>query len=104
MLCRGADVTSASEPYRWWELRIDYAERSVIVARTEVQLLRRHSTAKGVVPTYDQLLRSEWSRERSGDSYLVRNVVKRLRQKLAESGETRRTSSRNPGGLPHTPK
>lgn len=96
-LRRGAAASGANvpEPYRQGELRIDYAERRVSLAgetlqltATEFELLRRLSVAAGRVLTHDQLLQSVWSREKMGETHLVRNVVKRLRRKLGEDADT----------------
>ena len=78
-------------PYSVGELRIDYAERKVTVAErpvqltaTEYEVLHRLSTAPGRVLTHDQLLQWVWGRERKGEPWLVRNVIKRLRRKLGD--------------------
>ena len=79
------------EPYVLGDLRVDYGERRVSVGgapvqltATEFELLLRLSTAAGRVLTHDQLLQSVWSTTRTGEPWLVRNVVKRLRRKLGD--------------------
>ena len=83
----------APEPFLLGELAIHYDERRVTVAgrsveltATEYELLRVLSVNAGRVMTYDALLRQAWGgRDRgSGDSKLVRAVVKRLRRKLGD--------------------
>ena len=78
-------------PYSVGELRIDYAERRVTVAErpvqltaTEYEVLHRLSAVPGRVLTHDQLLQWVWGRERKGEPWLVRNVIKRLRRKLGD--------------------
>ncbi len=78
-------------PYSVGELRIDYAERRVTVAErsvrltaTEYEVLHRLSAVPGRVLTHDQLLQWAWGRERKGEPWLVRNVIKRLRSKLGD--------------------
>ncbi len=78
-------------PYTVGELRIDYAERRVTVAErpvqltaTEYEVLQRLSAVPGRVLTHDQLLQWVWGRERKGEPWLVRNVIKRLRNKLGD--------------------
>ena len=80
-----------SEPYLLGDLHIDYGERRVTVGgapvpltATEFELLQRLSTAAGRVLSHDQLLQSIWSPDRTGEPWLVRNVVKRLRRKLGD--------------------
>ena len=73
------------------DLRIDYPERLVTVAGcpvqltvTEYELLSHLSAASGRVLTHDQLLQRVWGQERTGEPWLVRNVVKQLRRKLGD--------------------
>ena len=79
------------QPFSVGELHIDYAERRVTVAGSPVQLtateyevLHRLSAVPGRVLTHDQLLQWVWGRERKGEPWLVRNVIKRLRNKLGD--------------------
>ena len=91
---RGRSVSGWAEPpppYSVGELRIDYAERRVTVAgrpvrltATEFEVLHRLSAVPGRVLTHDQLLQWVWGRERRGEPWLVRNVIKRLRNKLGD--------------------
>ena len=81
-------------PYSLGDLSIDYAERRVTLAgrpvqvtATEYELLYRLSAAAGRVLTHDQLLQAVWGPERTGEPWLVRNVVKRLRRKLCDDAE-----------------
>ena len=75
-------------------LSIDYGERRVTVAgrpvrvtATEYELLYQLSAAAGRVLTHDQLLQAVWGPERTGEPWLVRNVVKRLRRKLRDDAD-----------------
>ena len=81
-------------PYSLGDLRIDYAERRVTLAgrpvqvtATEYELLYRLSAAAGRVLTHDQLLQAVWGLGRTGEPWLVRNVVKRLRRKLRDDAD-----------------
>ena len=80
-----------SEPFSSGELRIDYAGRSVTVAgrpvkltATEYALLYELSVNPGRVMTHDHLLQLVWGPHRTGEPWLVRDVVKRLRRKLGD--------------------
>ena len=88
------DRTGPREPFLLGDLAVDYEERRVTVAgRTvpltdkEYQLLCELSVNAGRVLTHDQLLRSVWSLERSGDPRLVRAMVKKLRNKLGDDAD-----------------
>ena len=81
-------------PYSLGDLSIDYAEhrvtlagRPVQVTATEYELLYRLSADAGRVLTHDQLLQAVWGPERTGEPWLVRNVVKRLRRKLRDDAD-----------------
>ena len=80
-----------TEPYRFGELVIDYAERQVVLAGNpmrltaiEYDLLAELATNAGQVITNFQLLRRVWGPEKSSDSGPVRNIIKRLRRKLGD--------------------
>ena len=73
------------------ELTVDFGEHQAIVAgypveltATEYALLYELSVNAGLVVTHDQLLRRVWGEGNSGDSGLVRTIVKRLRNKLGD--------------------
>ena len=81
-------------PYSLGDLSIDYAERRVTLAgrpvqvtATEYELLYRLSAAAGRVLTHNQLLQVVWGPERTGEPWLVCNVVKRLRRKLRDDAD-----------------
>ena len=81
-------------PYLTGDLRIDYAERRVSLAgrplrltATEYELLYWLSVNAGRVLTHDQLLQRVWGQGRSGEPWLVRNLVKRLRRKLGDDAD-----------------
>ena len=76
-------------PYALGDLRIDYAERrvtragrAVSLTATEYAVLNELSSNAGMVLTHDQLLLRVWGMGHSGQSGLVRTIVRRLRQKL----------------------
>ena len=79
------------EAYSAGSLQIDYASRTVLadgssvrLTATEYSLLYELSVNAGRVLTHDQLLQRVWGPERTGDSWLVRDVIKRLRRKLGD--------------------
>ena len=83
-----------SQSYVLGDLTIDYRERRVTVAghgvaltATEFNVLQHLAMAAGQVLTHDQLLHGVWSPGRTGEPWLVRNVVKRLRQKLGDDAD-----------------
>ena len=91
----GAARMAPVEDYVCDELRIDYSERRVLLAgrpvgltATEYAVLAELSTNAGLVLTHDQILYRVWGDDNSGDSGLVRTIVKRLRQKLGDSARS----------------
>ena len=87
----GIGYPGQPENYVLEELTINYSERRVTVAgepvtltATEYALLCELSSYAGMALTHGQLLRRVWGRGHSGDSRLVRTVVKRLRAKLGD--------------------
>ncbi len=93
-LLRRESRYGASEvrPYVLGDLTIDYAERRVYLAGSEVFLTRMEydllhtlSVNAGRVLTHSQLLRRLWTPERPGDVRGLRTLVRRLRKKLGES-------------------
>ena len=80
------------DPFQAGDLAINYEERRVALAgsqlkltATEYDLLRVLSTNAGRVVTYDSLLSSVWQSRNSGDARVVRAFVKKLRQKLGDN-------------------
>lgn len=78
-------------PYAAGGLSIDYARRRVTVAgepveltATEYALLYQLAVHAPRVLTHSVLLQRVWGLERVGESWLVRDVVKRLRRKLGD--------------------
>ena len=63
------------------------AERPVRLTPTEYELLFELSVHAGRVLTHDQLLQRVWGLERTGEPWLVREVVKRLRRKLGDDAD-----------------
>ncbi len=82
----------ASGPFAADDLCIDFAERRVTVADETVQLtateyavLYELAVNAPRVLTHSVLLQRVWGPERVGEAWLVRDVVKRIRQKLGDS-------------------
>ena len=83
-----------SEPYSRGNLHINYAERSVMVSGAEVHLtateyavLYELSVHTGRVLTHDHLLHQVWGPGRTGEPWLIRDVIKRLRRKLGDNAD-----------------
>ena len=83
------------ETYVRGDLSIDYSERHVTLAgrpirltATEYAMLFELSTNAGLVLSHDQLLHRVWGEGNTGDSGLVRTIVKRLRQKLGDDARS----------------
>ena len=83
-----------SEPYSGGDLHINYAERSVTVSgeqvhltATEYAVLYELSVHTGRVLTHDHLLHQVWGPGRTGEPWLIRDVVKRLRRKLGDNAD-----------------
>ena len=90
----GPHPAEPSEPYSLGDLTIDYpghrvavAGRPVRLTPTEYELLFELSVHAGRVLTHDQLLQRVWGPERTGEPWLVREVVKRLRRKLGDDAD-----------------
>ena len=82
----------ASGPFAVEGLSIDFAERRVSVAgepvnltATEYAVLYELAVNAPRVLTHSVLLQRVWGPERVGEAWLVRDVVKRVRQKLGDS-------------------
>ena len=91
----GPHLGEPSEPYSLGDLSIDYAGHRVAVAGrpvrltpTEYDLLFELSVHAGRVLTHDRLLQRVWGLERTGEPWLVREVVKRLRRKLGDDANS----------------
>ena len=81
-----------SGPFAVEDLSIDFAERRVSVAgepvsltATEYAVLYELAVNAPRVLTHSMLLQRVWGPERVGEAWLVRDVVKRVRQKLGDS-------------------
>ncbi len=81
-------------PYAAAGLRIDYAERRVLVdaapvdlTATEYAVLYELAVHAPRVLTHSVLLQRVWGPERVGEPWLVRDVVKRLRRKLGDAAD-----------------
>ena len=92
-LCKRA-VSEPSEPYVLGDLVVTYADRAVTLAGRpdelmviEYRMLTELSVHAGRVLTNDQLLQRVWGSERTGEPWLVREVVKRLRRKLGDDAD-----------------
>ena len=84
-------LVEPSEPYLTRELRLDYASRRVTVAGRQValtpieySLLFELSVNVERVLSHNHLLHRVWGPYRIGEPWLVRDVVKRLWQKLGD--------------------
>ena len=80
-----------SQPYLLDDLAIDYAQRTVTLAGspvdltpTEYRVLAELASNAGRVMTHDHLLSRVWGQERPDGSGTLRTVVKRLRRKLGD--------------------
>ena len=85
---------ASPQPFSTGDLRIEYAERRVTIGGRPVQLtaneydvLDRLSKAAGRALTHDQLLHV-WNPDRKGEPWLVRNLIKRLREKLGDDADS----------------
>ena len=81
--------STPSEPYMVEDLTINYSHHQVYVAgelvrltATEYSLLCELAANSPRTLTHDMLLHRIWGQGRAGESWLVRDVVKRLRRKL----------------------
>ena len=90
----GPHRAGPSEPYSLGGLSIDYpghraavAGRPVRLTPTEYELLVELSVHAGRVLTHDHLLQRVWGPQRTGEPWLVREVVKRLRRKLGDDAD-----------------
>ena len=98
------DRAESEQPYMLGDLTINYEERRVTVAgrrvrltAKEYQLLYELSVGRGRVLTHDVLLRRIWGLYNSGDSRLVRTLVKRLRHSLGDDANNPRYIFTEPG-------
>ena len=73
------------------DLTIDFADRCVTregrvisLTATEYKVLYELASYVGRVLTHDQILERVWGPEYTGDRYLVRSMVRRLRRKLGD--------------------
>ena len=98
------DRAEPDQPYVLGDLTIDYEERRVTVTGRRVQLTAKEyqllyelSVGRGRVLTHDILLRRIWGLYSSGDSRLVRTLVKRLRRTLGDDANDPRYIFTEPG-------
>ena len=82
------------EPLVLGELTIDYAQRTVTAAGSQVRLTQTEylmlcelSQAAGRTLTHEQLLRAVWGPLYQGDVRVVRTYIKALRQKLGDDSK-----------------
>jgi DNA-binding response OmpR family regulator/anti-sigma regulatory factor (Ser/Thr protein kinase) len=85
------DLTEARLPFVLGDLTVNFAERRVTVkgrevrlSATEYKILYELAANSGRVLTYDQILRGVWGPEYSGETELIRSVVRNLRRKLGD--------------------
>jgi len=83
-----------SGPYASEGLGIDYAERRVTVAGTQVDLTATEYAVLYELAvhgpralTHSVLLHRVWGPDRVGQPWLVRDVIKRLRRKLGDNAD-----------------
>ena len=88
---RYAEVPPA---YRWRDLQIDFASRTVTFDRqevtltaTEYHLLCELALQAGRVVTHEQLLQQVWGRGRPRDPRRIRAIIKKLRRKLRDDAQ-----------------
>ena len=79
-------------PYVPGDLTIDCAERLVSVAGRAVAL----TGLEYQILTNHQLLQRVWGPDKTGDSGLVRSIIKRLRRKLGDDANNPTTLSTSP--------
>ena len=79
------------------EMTIDYGARRVSLSgeevpltATEYKLLYELSVNAGRVLTHDQILRRVWGPDYSGESQLVRAIIRNLRRKLGDDARCHR--------------
>ena len=92
-----ADQTEVRAPYVLNDLEIDFADRRVTVAKTQVmlsateyKLLLELASHAGRVLTHDQILHNVWGAEYSGENELVRSFIRNLRRKLGDDARNPR--------------
>ena len=91
---RNQAASGASEPFVLGELVIDYANRSVTLGGSPVQLtaieyrmLVELSTNAGRVSTYDHLLQRVWGESSSSDLRPMRTALSSIRRKLRDDAD-----------------
>ena len=85
------ELSEPARPYVRGDLTVDYALRRVTLAgnpvaltATEYRMLVELSANAGLPLTHQHLLERVWGPDKGGDSAPVRNIVRRLRRKLAD--------------------
>jgi len=85
------DLAEARPPFVLGDLTVDFAERRVSVggrevalSATEYKILYELATHAGRVLTYDQMLHEVWGPEYSGETEVIRSVIRNLRRKLGD--------------------
>ena len=93
----GLGPPAQPQPYALGDLAIDYAQRRVTLAgspleltATEYAVLYELSAHAGTVLTHQQLMARVWGVGRSGDTGLLRTIVRRLRAKLDDDADNPR--------------
>ena len=112
----GVIPTALPQPYAQGDLAIDYAQRRVTLAGEPLQLtpteygvLYELSAHAGTALTHQQLLARVWGVGRSGDSGLLRTIIRRLRARLGDDADNPRYIFTEPRvgyrmGKPETPE
>jgi PAS domain S-box-containing protein len=85
-------------------LTVDFAQRQVTVGEemvtltaTEYRLLYQLASNAGRTLTHDQILQRVWGEEYSGETELVRSMIRNLRAKLGDNGRHPRFIFTEPG-------
>jgi two-component system KDP operon response regulator KdpE len=88
---RASDVLEARPSFLLGDLVVNFAERRVTVASRPVRLsskeyrtLHELAVNAGRVLTHDQILQKVWGPEYSGETELVRSMIRNLRRKLGD--------------------
>ena len=99
-----SDQTETRPPFLLNDLTINFAGRQVVahgrvvsLSASEYKLLYELVVHAGTVLTYGQLLQRVWGPEYSGETYLVRSMVRNLRRKLGDDGRYPRYILTHPG-------
>lgn len=74
----------------FFQRRVTVGDEVVILTSTEYRLLYQLASNAGRTLTHNQLLQSVWGDEYSGETYIVRSMVRNLRSKLGDDARNPR--------------